>query len=424
MVSMSGAVAFLKDRSSLLDAGAVQSVFAAHEHRWRDRDLPPDQTMEWFVRQVVAGNVPCQEVRCLADGQFTASAYCQARSRLPVAAVWDLTRRVTAQLAGIGDDQCRWRGHRTFHVDGTGFSMPDTPELQNCFGQPGMQKKGCGFPVAHLLTLFDAATGMVIEAHPAPLRTHDLTDITHVHPHLAEGDVLIGDKAFGSWAHLALLQIRGVHGLFPLHQQRRTNGGQCFDRVERWPKPPACPRWMAKEDYAALPEQITVRLIRRRVNRGRGRRPLTVTLATTLLDARTYSADDVVALAASRWNAETNLRHLKSTLKLDVLRCKSVAGVLRELAVIVLAYNLVRQVMLRAAARQGVEVDRLSFADALRLVRWTKVDAVLHDVVVNPHRPGRLEPRAVKRRVDKYVRMTKPRALLRKSLGIQGNSLN
>jgi hypothetical protein len=415
MASMSGAIAFLKDQASLLSPSTVDRVFSRRGHRWRRRELPPSQTMELFIRQIVAGNVPCQEVRCFGEGRFGASAYCQARSRLPVAAVWDLANQITAQLAGLDDTgrEPRWHGHRTFHVDGTGFSMPDTPSLQEAFGQPGMQTQGCGFPVAHLLTLFDSATGMLMAVYPAPLRTHDLADIRRIHQHLSQGDILIGDKAFGSWTHLALLQAQAMHGVFPLHQHRKSDGRQCFDRIEYWPKPKTCPKWMDAAQYAALPERIPVRVIRRRTRRGRGKRPITITLCTTLLDRRAYPADEIVALAASRWDAETNLRHLKSTLKLDVLRCRSVEGILRELAVIVLVYNLVRQVMLRAAQEQGVALGRLSFADALRLIRWTRMDRQWYEVAVNPYRPNRIEPRAVKRRHDKYDRMTRPRAILR-----------
>lgn len=429
--SLASAVSFLKQRETLLDPARVDGVFASHGHRWRDRDLPPAETMELFVRQIVAGNAPCAEVRAWRDGAFTAPAYCQARLRLPLPAVRELTQSAItlmqdaarSERAARSGGGGRWRDHRTFHVDGTGFSMPDTPELQDAFGQPGMQKKGCGFPVAHLLVLFDADTGIALEAHPAPLRTHDLKHIQTIHAHLAETDVLIGDKAFGSWAHLALLQAKGMHGVFPLHQRRKVTGGHRFDRIETWARPKACPAWADREAYEALPEGVRVRVIRRPVSRGPGRRSLSVTLVTTLLDAEAYPADEIVTLAAGRWNAETNLRHLKTTLKLDVLRCQSLPGVLRELAVILLVYNLVRATMLKAGARQGVPASRISFADALRFIRWSSVDADLYDLIVNPDRPGRIEPRAVKRRNDKFVRMTQPRDVLRKRLETQAKAV-
>jgi len=424
--SISRAVASLKRQVrplhslQVLDAGVVEEVFRQHGYAWRDRQLGPAQTLEYFVRQVIEGNVACSRVRHLAGGAFTASAYAQARSRLPVAAVWDVARHATAQFSSV--DAVRWRGHRTLLVDGTGFSMPDTPELQAAFGQPGKQKPGCGFPVAHLLVLFDAATGMVLEAYPGPLRTHDLKDLDHIHRHLQKGDILLGDEAFGSWGHIAALSGLEAHGIFPLHHCRpRVQGGN-VDRIERWPKPPRRPAWMGQEEFDRLPEAITVRLIRRRIRR-RGRPgKVTVTLVTTLMDWEKYPAEEIVNLAGTRWEAETNLRHLKITLRLDVLRCKTLAGVLRELAVVVLVYNLVRAVMLRAAGRQGTTPGRVSFADTLGWIRCAGADGELYDLIVNPQRKGRLEPRVIKRRNEKYARMTQPRMVLRKALETQGRA--
>jgi hypothetical protein len=421
--SIAGALSVLKRQKrplQILQPGVIRELFRQCGHTWRDRMLEPATTMELFTRQILEGNVACARVRQMADGQFTASAYAQARARLPAAAVWRTAREVTAQVNS--HRQPRWNGHRTLLVDGTGFSMPDTPELQAAFGQPGMQKPGCGFPVAHLLVLFDAATGMALEAWPAPLRTHDLKDIARVHEHLRAGDVLLGDEAFGSWTHLAMLQGMGVHGVFPMHHARTPLDGDSFDRIERWPKPNVKPVWITPQQYAALPEVITVRLIRRRVRVPGRKQRRTITLVTTLLDRRRYPARQIVELAAARWQAETDLRHLKITLKLDVLRCKTVTGIVKELAAMILVYNLVRAVMLRAAARQGTPVRRISFADALGWLNRADATATLYDLIVNPQRQRRSEPRVVKRRIDKYPRMTRPREQLRKSLKYQAHA--
>jgi hypothetical protein len=417
MASIAASVRMLKERAVILNHQWVDQVCSRHGHLWRDRELPPGVTLELFLRQVMEGNCSCQEVRLLgeAPGSFTGSAYCQARARLPAKAVWEVVREATGQFSGWQEKDSRWHGHRTFHVDGTGFSMPDTPELQASFGQPGMQKKGCGFPVAHLLVLFDAQTGLVLEAYPGPLRTHDLKDIARVHPHLSAGDVLVGDKAFGSWGHLAMLAKAGVHGLFPMHQKRRREG-KSFDRIERWAKPQSVPAWMTAEEYAALPEQITVRVVRQQVKRGKGWRPVEVTLVTTLLDPKAYPADELVGLGRGRWDAETNFRHLKITLGLDVLKCRTLDGVLKELAMFVLAYNVVRVVMIKAAERQGTTADRISFKDTLAWLCRMGVEAELKDLIRVPCRPGRREPRAIKRRNDNYARMTQPRAVMRKEL--------
>ena len=415
--SISRVIGLLKRQTHplrVLDAGIVEKLFRSHGHAWRDRLLGPSSTLEYFVRQVISGNVACSRVRHLSGGAFTASAYAQARSRLPVAAVWDVVRHATSQLGGV--DAARWHGRRTLLVDGTGFSMPDTPELQSAFGQPGMQKPGCGFPVAHLLVLFDAATGMVLEAYPGPLRTHDLKDLDHIHAHLKKGDILLGDDAFGAWGHLAALSAKGADGIFPLHHCRRKVPGRKWDRTQRWPKPPKRPVWMTPEEFDRLPEEIMVRLIHRQIRRPGRPGKMTVTLATTLTDRQNYPAQEILNLARTRWEAETNLRHLKITLKLDVLRCKTWAGVLKELAVVILVYNLVRAVMLRAADRQKTDPGRMSFADTLGWVCCAGAGAELYDLIVNPKRPHRFEPRVVKRRNDKYSRMTRSRAELRKAL--------
>jgi len=418
MASIAAVLTRIKDRplqiDGILDAEAVEEVFAEYGYCWRDRMLGPAQTIELFIRQVMDGNESCGYVRQWAGGTFTPGAYCTARARLPLDAFWGLCRRVWEQVRTDHEPGVPlWYGHRTFHVDGTSFSMPDTPPLQATFGQPGQQKLGCGFPVAHLLMSFDARTGMVLDAIPGPLRTHDLRDVAWIHRHLAPGDILIGDKAFGSWAHLALLHGAGVHGLFSLHQHRPVHGKS--DRIERWAKPPRQPAWMSVEQFDALPDHLDVRIVHRVIRR-RGFRPVEVNLVTTLLDPTTYRADDLVDLGKGRWSAELNIRHLKTTMGMEILKCKTVEGVLKELAIFLLVYNLVRAVMLRASAAQGVDVARISFADSLAWIRCTQPGAVLWRLLVNPIRPDRLEPRAIKRRPKEYDRLNRPRQEMRNAL--------
>jgi hypothetical protein len=300
-----------------------------------------------------------------------------------------LLQRIGAALQSTTDGTGRWHGHRTFHVDGSSFSMPDTPELQQHFGQPGMQKPGCGFPVAHLLTLFHAGTGILLQVLAAPLRTHDLAQVALLHPELAAGDVLVGDRAFGSFAHLALLVQRGLQGVFRAHQKqivdfrrgrphhvpgtRHRKGVPTSrwlqrlgarDQLVEYVKPKQRPEWLSVAAYVALPATLPLRELRYRITQ-RGCRVREVTLVTTLLDAERYPAAELAALYGQRWRIETNLRHLKQTMGLDVLHCTTVNGVLKELTVFALVYNLVRAVMCAAADRQQVAVDRISFADAL-----------------------------------------------------------
>jgi hypothetical protein len=339
-------------------------------------------------------------------------------------------------------DDGRWHGHRTFLVDGSGVSMSDTPELQKQFGQPGGQRPGCGFPVMHLLALFHAGTGFLLNVVGAPLRTHDMSRLGQIHPELAEGDVLVGDCAFCSFAHLAVLAARKVFGVFPVHQKqivdfrphRRAASSRSrkagiaglptsrwlkrlgrHDQLVEYVKPKRRPVWLTPEQYTALPQTMQVRELRYTIA-APGRRTRVMTIATTLLDPKRYPAADVAALYAQRWQIELNFRHLKQTLRMDVLRCQTVAGVQKELAMYALVYNLVRVVMLEAAKRQNVPVDRISFVDAVRWLAEAVHGAPQLKLRLVPYRPGRIEPRAVKRRPKEYNRLNLPREILRKRL--------
>jgi hypothetical protein len=378
-----------QELAQVLDAAQITAACQEAGYRFRRRLLDPVTTIHLFVLQILKGNCAIARLKDFSTKVFTEAAYCKARVRLPLQVLQALLRRIGAAVRPTIDDTGRWHGHRTFHIDGSSFSMPDTPALQKEFGQPGNQRPGCGFPVAHLLALFHAGTGFVLQVLAAPLRTHDLAQATRMHPELATGDVLVGDRAFGSFAHLALLVQRGLHGLFRAHQKQiinfrkgRPHNGPGRKRVKgrptsRWlkrlgkhdqsveyVKPKERPEWLTVAEYAALPETVVVRELRYAVTQ-RGYRTKAVTLVTSLVDAAKYSAADVAALYGQRWTIETNLRHLKQTMKMEVLHCETVAGVLKELTVFALVYNLVRAVMCVAAERQQVAVDRISFADAL-----------------------------------------------------------
>ena len=446
-----------RDPAGVLDRARIHGVCEELGHGWRERELDPATTLALFLQQVLHGNCPCSEVRHLPGGNgdgrsFTASAYCEARKRLPLAVYQAmLTEAVDAALPATWRDQHLWLGrHRVFHVDGSTFSMPDTPELREAFGMPSGQAKGCGFPVAHLLVLFSAGTGLLrsravagsarLDAWAGPLRTGDVAQAPEAAGHLLPSDVLVGDDSFSSYAHLALLCRDKLHGLFPAHHKRivsfRPRRRHCpegkkaaagmprsrwvkslgkDDQLVEYFKPRQTPRWMSQAEYDALPDSIVVRELRRRVRGPAGNR-VTLTMVTTLTDPELYPADDLVALRLRRWDVETNIRHLKTTMGMDVLRCKTEAGVRKELAMFCIAYNLVRVVMLEAARRQEVPVARVSFADALKWMRHARPGGTMPDLVVNPHRPGRAEPRCRKRRAKQFDLMNRPRDVLRKRL--------
>jgi hypothetical protein len=419
------------------DRKAVERVCRELGHAWRAGPLDPYATLHLFILQVLHQNTAMAHLPHLAGEQFTASAYCQARQRLAVELferiVDGFTRGTTAP-----DKDGRWRGHRVLLVDGSSFSMPDTPELRAYFGQPAEQKPGCGFPVAHLLALLDAHTGLLRDVVVAPLNTHDMAHVASLHPHLSAGDVVVGDRGFCSYAHLALLSQANLHGVLRVHQcqivsfhPHRPCAAEIDgtghptsrwlyrqgprDQVVEWHKPKSRPKWMSAEDFAALPETLVVREIKWRIRQG-GRRVQEVTLVTTLLDAEQYPAKEIARLYESRWQIEVDLRDLKGTLGLDVLKGTKVATVQKEVLVFVLVYNLIRLVTAEAAKRQHTKPHRISFIDALRWLQPGKPVLPLPTLIVNPCRPDRLEPRCRKRRPKSYPLMTKPRATLRKLL--------
>jgi Transposase DDE domain len=431
---------FQQDWTRQLEPDAIRQACHDIAYQWRQRLLDPVVTIQLFCVQILHGNTACTHLRHLTQWAVTASAYCQARMKLPLSVFQRLLQAVSNRIQHEPLDEGRWFGHRTFWVDGSSFSMPDTPELHDHFGQPGGQQPGCGFPVAHLMALFHAGTGMVLQVLAAPLRTHDMSQVVALHPALQPDDVLVADRGFCSYVHIALLVQGGVHAVFRVHQkhlvdftparphvspaQGRRKGqqgkprsrwlarlGSC-DHLVEWRKPVACPDWMDEAQFAQLPDGLTVRELRYQVQR-KGFRVQTITLVTTLVNAALYGVEVLAELYFARWGIETNLAHLKTTMGLDVLKCKTVDGVLKELIVFALIYNLVRLVMGQAARRQYVDIDRISFIDAARWLAAARDDEPLPTLVVNPPRPYRYEPRVRKRRPKQYPLMKIARQQLR-----------
>lgn len=436
---------FKENWTEELTSDAISQACRDSSMTWRDSALNPIVTIQIFFVQILHGNTAIEHLSHLTGLSFTAAAYCQARMRVELEALRLLLTRCAGKLQQETFETATWLGHRIFHVDGSSFSMSDTRMLQEHFGQPGRQKAGCGFPVAHWLAMVHAGTGMITKMLAAPLRTHDMSDVVELHPELRAGDLLVGDRGFCSYAHLTLLIERGVHGLFRMHQRMIVdfNPGRPHahpragksehkkgkprsrwirqlgqnDQIVEWFKGTR-PNWMSPEQFTALPDSIVVRELRYAIHQ-KGFRVKEVTLVTTLRDAEVYSLDELASRYAQRWEIETNFAHLKTTMKMDVLKCKTVDGVLRELYIFAMVYNMVRQVMLAAADRQEVDVRRISFIDALRWLQTASPGDELTRLVVNPLRPKRLEPRVRKRRPKQYPLMQKPRKQLKKEMMLQ-----
>jgi hypothetical protein len=434
---------FKHDIGRAFQPDAILALCRSIGHAWRVRQLDPVVTLRGFLLQVLHGNTACSHVPRLLGREVTAEAYGQARSRLPLEFFQRLLEEVCSRLRGRIDTASSWHGHRVWVIDGSSCSMPDTPELQQAFGQPIGQAPGCGFPVAHLMTLFHVGTGMLMRIATAPWRTHDLSQARLMHGGLAADDIVVADRGFCSFGHLAILRQNVIHAVFRAHQkqivdfrkgrahetsrERHPRGHPKSrwihwlgrrDQIVEYHKPHERPRWTTEEEWTGLPATILVRELRYDVLVP-GSRTRSITLVTSLLDAKAYPAADLAALYAKRWEVETNLRHLKQTLGMDVLRTKSLDGIHKELAMFAIVYNLVRLAMLEAAQRRQIDPDRVSFVDALRWLRCVGEGGSLRPIRVVPKRPGRHDPRVKKRRAKNYRLMTKPRSDLMQVLAAQ-----
>src|SRR5260221_8789220 len=281
---------------------------------------------------------------------------------------------------------------------------------------------------------------MILHLTMMSLGTHEMSQFVGLLPGLCAGDVVLADRGFCSFVNIALLSFFPMDAVFRIHQRtivdftpHRRHGGKSGkgyrrgrptsrfvqrlgheDQIVEWVKPRQKPGWIEALLFAGLPSTVKVRELRYRIS-VRGRRTRVVTIATTLLDPIQYPKERIAQLYGLRWEVETNFRHLKQTMKLDQLKCKTVEGVLKELMIFVLVYNLVRAVMTLAAHRQGAaDTNRVSFIDALRwlcsvITSGSQPAELKIDLVINPIRPGRWHPRVKKRRMKEYDLMNRPR---------------
>ena len=406
----------------------------------RERIYTLRLTFECFLWQLLKPKTSCREVVRQVQALFQLhdqgpvdegdSAYVQARLRLPRERL-ERALRATAQTAdrrvgSVGQLQ----GRPVKVADGSTTQLPDTAENQRRYPQPASQKSGCGFPVLKFVVLFSLASGALLNVLMGSLHHHDLRLLRGLWDQLKKGDILLGDRAYGEYTTLAGLPLQGVDLVARLHHCRKVD----FRKAQRlgkndglfvWSKGCQQSEILSAAEWALLPAQITVRIIRFTTTI-RGFRSRRVTLVTTLLDPKLYPAEDLVALYARRWRLELCLRDLKTTMGMEVLRCKTPDMAEKELLAYLVAHNLIRCVMAEAVARHPVDLERVSFqgsVDALRQYSAAIAQArnrkmrrqLWEDLLCNlvrdlvRKRPHRTEPRAVKRRPKPYPLLNQPR---------------
>jgi putative transposase len=365
-------------------------------------------------------------------------AYCRARAKLPVAVV----RRLACEVA----DRCErhvpaswlWHGRHVRLVDGSTCSMPDTKANQAEYPQPSTQQAGLGFPLARFVVLLSLATAMISDMAIGPYagkETGETALLRELIGRLNPGDILLADRYFCSYFMIALLLAAKVDFVTRLHQRRTADfrRGRRLgpgDHVVAWPRPPR-PDWMDQATYERMPASIELREVEFAVAQP-GFRTEVLLVVTTLADARRYPRGDIADLYHRRWLAELDIRAIKVTMGMDVLRCKTPEMVRREIWTCVLAYNLIRQTLLAAAQNADRSPRRLSFTAAMQKIAagWIAVvlldDQMLATLIESHwddlakhrvgHRPNRIEPRAVKRRPKPHDLLMEPRARARAKL--------
>jgi putative transposase len=385
------------------------------------------------VLMVALGKKPCSD---------NTGAYCRARSKLPVAVLARLATDVANGCEQHLPQRWLWKGRHVHLVDGTTVSMPDTKDNQQAFPQHGAQAEGIGFPIARMVVLLSLATAMVKAMALGPYQgkeTGETALLRELLEHFSAGDILLADSYYCSYFMIALLQELGIEFVTRMHQRRdysfrRGRHLGHGDHIVRWLKPER-PTWMDRETYDQLPASIEIREVLVQVQEP-GFRTESLVVVTTLLDADTYSKEDIAELYHRRWLIELDIRSLKITLGMDILRCQSAEMVRREIWTCLLAYNLIRQTMLEAALHTERSPRELSFTAALQKIAaaWAMlataderllgslIDTLLTDLSTHRvgHRPNRVEPRKIKRRPKAQELLTESREAARAKL-YQGN---
>jgi hypothetical protein len=364
-------------------------------------------------------------------------AYCKARAKLSETFLRWLTYRVAGQLEDQAPSSWRWHNRRTLLIDGTTLLAPDTPQNQQAYPQSRAQRPGMGFPTIRMVVLLTFATAGLVGASWGRWRgkgTGETSLFRELLGQLRSGDVVVADRYYCSYFLIAMLQAIGVDVVFRLHHLRhydfrRGRHLANADHIVEWQRPQR-PKWMDEATYESMPSTLTVREARFHVD-ARGCRSRDIVVATTLLDHRTYSKDDIANAYHDRWHAELDLRAIKQTLKMEMLSCLTPAMLHKEIWAHLLGYNLVRKAAAQAAWERGLTPRQISFAGTVQILKAfadaliacaaeqrasfyeAMFEAIASHIVGD--RPDRVEPRRLKRRIDRYPMLRNPRSQERRA---------
>lgn len=430
----------------------IMQALAAIDFCWKQRIYSPMVTLWVFLGQVLSADHSCRSAVArlisfrIANGQSPCSsatgAYCQARSRLPEKFFSILACLVGRKLDSQADSTWRWKGRRVYMFDGSTVSMPDTAPNQKAYPQNPTQKSGIGFPIARIGALTSLSCGAIIAfgfCRYAGKGQGEVSLLRRLWDILSRGDVLLADSLICNWTNIAMLQERGLQLVSRLNKANRKADFRKGlrlgkgDHIVQWRKPSSI-RSVDWQNYRSLPDYVTVREVRIQVSQ-RGFRSRTFIVVTTLLDPKQTTKEDLAFLYRERWNAELDLRSIKTTMQMDVLRCKTPDLVHKEVWTHILAYNLIRTIMAQAATQHDVLPRSISFKGTLQtleafhpliavysrrgvLFRFQLYTQMLEAVIIHrvANRPDRFEPRLKKRRPKAYDRMMRPRNQMKREM--------
>jgi len=424
--------------ADILTEASIREVLNEHGVPYRDRVFSPATTIWGFLSQVLSEDHSCRDAvsriiaHRAANGITMCSpntaSYCNARSRIPTPVLSTLARRTAEELHASVDDRWKWNGRSVFILDGSSVSMPDTPENRAMYPQPPNQKPGLGFPLARITVLLSLATGACHDLAIAPYAgkgTGEKSLFRRMYDTLKPGDVVLADALFDDYFITCELCNRGID-LVARAQFERTGSWAEESRPDGdilvWQRPQK-PRGMTGEKYRSYPKQLLMRQVtvdaRDKNNRAQQFKVVT-TILTPAIDGK-----EIGALYEHRWEGEVDIRSIKCTMQMDILRCKTPDMVHKEIWTHLLAYNLLRTVMAVAANEHDIEPRKLSFKGAKQAVtafapkieaarpedRGRLIDALLTTIAYYRvgNRPGRWEPRARKRRPKKANLLMQPR---------------
>lgn len=388
------------------------------------------------VARIAAWNIQQDELPPTSD----TGDYCRARSKLSEAALHELTSVIADDMEQQSDPAWLWKGQHAKLIDGFTFTMPDTPENQDQYPSPRHQKKGVGFPIARAVAILSLTTACVSNLALGPYsgkQTGETALLRRLLASFQPGDVAVADRYYCSFMMIALLLGRGVESCARMHQKRHVDfrrGRRLgkYDHIIVWTRPQR-PKWMNQDTYDSIPETLELRELRFSIEQT-GYRTKSITIATTLTDAEMYTKEDIADLYGFRWNSELDLRSIKQSLNLAHVRCKSPEMVRKELWTTLLAYNLIRTTAAAAALLHGKQPRQISFTGTCQYVlgSWMLLSGSqleASEVAVQcrlllrlisecevANRPGRIEPRVLKRRRHHYPLMQEPRDVLRAKL--------